>query len=384
MEYNKRILIVDDNESIHNDFRKVLVHEVNEDHADLDELEAELFGADEKEEAVTENENVVYEVDSAFQGQEALEMVDKAKKEGRPYALIFMDVRMPPGWDGIETIGRIWVKHPYLEMVLCTAYSDYTWDDIVEKLGCTDKLLFLRKPFDSVAVQQMALSLIKKFNLGEQARHYVSNLEQEVQQRTLQLQDLLHEMESKNAQLSSSNDELKHAALHDSLTGLPNRILFHDRLEQAIKHSKRNNGQFGVALLDLNNFKEINDTQGHLVGDFVLKTISERITAVLRSSDTVARLGGDEFAFVLPTVDRESPEIVAQKILDAIAEPIVDNKLTIKTAGSIGVSLYPDDGDDNDTIIGKADAAMYVAKRSGGGIATYDETTEIQNQEPAA
>jgi PleD family two-component response regulator len=296
MEYNKRILIVDDNESIHNDFRKVLVHEVNEDHADLDELEAELFGAEEKEETVTDNANVVYEVDSAFQGQEALKMVDEAEKEGKPYALVFMDVRMPPGWDGIETIGRIWIKHPYLEMVLCTAYSDYTWDDIVEKLGCTDKLLFLRKPFDSVAVQQMALSLIKKFNLGEQARHYVGNLEQEVQQRTLQLQDLLHEMEFKNAQLSSSNDELKHAALHDSLTGLPNRILFHDRLEQAIKHSKRNNGQFGVALLDLNNFKEINDTQGHLVGDFVLKTISERITAVLRSSDTVARLGGDEFA----------------------------------------------------------------------------------------
>ena len=384
MEYNKRILIVDDNESIHNDFRKVLVHEVNEDHADLDEMEAELFGAEEKDETITDNANVVYEVDSAFQGQEALKMVDKAEAEGNPYALVFMDVRMPPGWDGIETIGRIWIKHPYLEMVLCTAYSDYTWDDIVEKLGCTDKLLFLRKPFDSVAVQQMALSLIKKFNLGQQARHYVSNLEQEVQQRTLQLQDLLHEMESKNAQLSSSNDELKHAALHDSLTGLPNRILYHDRLEQAIKQSKRNNAQFGVALLDLNNFKEINDSQGHLVGDFVLKTISERITTILRSSDTVARLGGDEFAFVLPTVDRESPEIVAQKILDAIAEPIIDDKITIKTTGSIGVSLYPDHGDDNDTLVGKADAAMYVAKRNGGGMATYDESTEAQNQEPAA
>ena len=384
MEYNKRILIVDDNESIHNDFRKVLIHEINEDHADLDELEAELFGVDEKDNTATSNQSVVYEVDSAFQGQEALKMVDKAEEEGKPYALIFMDVRMPPGWDGIETIGRIWVKHPYLEMVLCTAYSDYTWDDIVERLGCTDKLLFLRKPFDSVAVQQMALSLIKKFNLGEQARNYVGNLEREVQQRTLQLQDLLHEMESKNAQLSSTNDELKHAALHDSLTGLPNRILFHDRLEQAIKLSKRNNAQFGVALLDLNNFKEINDTQGHLVGDLVLKTVSERVGKVLRSSDTVARLGGDEFAFVLPTVDRESPEIVAKKIIDAIAEPIVDDQLTIKTSGSIGVSLYPDHGTDNDTIIGKADSAMYVAKRQGGGIATYDETVESQKQEPAA
>ena len=378
MEYNKRILIVDDNESIHNDFRKVLIHEINEDHADLDELEAELFG-DESKEAVIEGESVVYEVDSAFQGQEALKMVDDANAEGRPYALIFMDVRMPPGWDGIETIGRIWVKHPYLEMVLCTAYSDYTWDDIIEKLGCTDKLLFLRKPFDSVAVQQMALSLIKKFNLGSQARYYVNNLEQEVQQRTLQLQDLLHEMESKNAQLSSSNDELKHAALHDSLTTLPNRILFHDRLEQAIKHSKRNNAKFGVALLDLNNFKEINDTQGHLVGDQVLKTISERVTSILRSSDTVARLGGDEFAFVLPTVDRESPEIVAQKILDAISEPMKIEKITINTGGSIGVALYPDHGTDNDTIVGKADTAMYVAKRNGGGMATYEDKFETDD-----
>lgn len=382
MEYNKRILIVDDNESIHNDFRKVLVHEVNEEHAGLDELEAELFGTEDGDSPNDGDATVVYEVDSAFQGQEALKMVDKAQEEGRPYALVFMDVRMPPGWDGIETIGRIWIKHPYLEMVLCTAYSDYTWDDIVERLGCTDKLLFLRKPFDSVAVQQMALSLIKKFNLGEQARHYVNNLEQEVQQRTLQLQDLLHEMESKNAQLSSSNDELKHAALHDSLTNLPNRILFHDRLEQAIKLSKRNNEQFGVALLDLDNFKEINDTQGHLVGDLVLKTVGERISSVLRSSDTVARLGGDEFAFVLPTVGRESPEVVAKKILDAIAMPIENDKNKINTTGSIGVSLYPDHGSDNDTIIGKADAAMYAAKRKGGGIATYDDS--LEDQEPAA
>lgn len=385
MEYNTRILVVDDNESIHGDFRKVLVQETSVDHAELDEMEAELFGSEPSEggSAITHENNVTYEVDSAFQGQEALKMVEKAEEEGRPYALVFMDVRMPPGWDGIETISRIWLKHPYLEMVLCTAYSDYTWDDIVEKLGCTDKLLFLRKPFDSVAVQQMALSLIKKFNLGAQARYYVKNLEHEVQQRTLQLQDLLKEMESKNAQLASSNDELKHAALHDSLTGLPNRILFHDRLEQTLKLAKRNNSQFAVALLDLNGFKEINDTQGHLVGDLVLKTVAERASNVLRASDTVARLGGDEFALVLPTVDRESPDIVARKILDAITAPIENEKSTIQVGGSIGVALYPDHGMDNDTMIGKADTAMYVAKRNGGGIYTYNED-DAQSQEPAA
>ena len=225
------ILIVDDNESIHQDFRKVLIHETNEDHAELDDLEAELFGEDDATTEAKDDEALLsYEVDSALQGQEALAMVDRAEQEGRPYSLIFMDVRMPPGWDGIETISRIWIKHPYIEMVLCTAYSDYTWDDILAKLGSSDKLLFLSKPFDAVAVQQMALSLIKKWNLGEQARHYVKNLEKEVQQRTIQLNNLLAELESKNAELASNNDQLKHAALHDSLTSLPNLILFHNRL----------------------------------------------------------------------------------------------------------------------------------------------------------
>lgn len=369
MDYNIRILIVDDNESIHDDFRKVLIQERSEEHAELDELETELFGEDKKLDA-GKNSGIQpkYELDSAFQGQEAFAMVDKAAKEGRPYALVFMDVRMPPGWDGIETISHIWLKHPYVEMVLCTAYSDYTWDDIIEKLGSTDKLLFLRKPFDAVAVQQMALSLIKKWNLGEQARSHVKNLEQEVQQRTVQLQDLLQKLETKNSELADSNDQLKHATLHDALTRLPNRILFHDRLEQAIKLAKRNKTQLAVALMDLNDFKTVNDEHGHLAGDQLLRAIAERTLGALRSSDTVARLGGDEFAFVLPTVDRQSPELVAQKIHQSVTTSIKLDSGEITIGASIGVSLYPNHGIDNDNLIGKADASMYEAKRAGGGV----------------
>jgi diguanylate cyclase (GGDEF)-like protein len=372
MDYNIRILIVDDNESIHDDFRKVLIQERSKEHAELDELEAELFGEDKKPDA-GKNSGIQpkYEFDSAFQGQEAFAMVDKAAKEGRPYALVFMDVRMPPGWDGIETISHIWLKHPYVEMVLCTAYSDYTWDDIIEKLGSTDKLLFLRKPFDAVAVQQMALSLVKKWNLGKQARNYVKNLEQEVQQRTVQLQDLLQELETKNSELVDSNDQLKHAALHDALTHLPNRILFHDRLEQAIKLAERNKTQLAVALMDLNDFKTVNDEHGHLAGDQLLKTIAKRTLGALRSSDTVARLGGDEFAFVLPTIDRQSPELVAQKIHQAVITAIELDSGEITIGASIGVALYPDHGVDNDNLIGKADASMYEAKRAGGGVCIY-------------
>lgn len=373
MDYNTRILIVDDNSSIHEDFRKVLLVEKNEDHAALDELESEIFGSDDDETSsqTQPEERVTYQVDSAFQGQEALEMVEKATAEGQPYAMIFMDVRMPPGWDGIETISHIWIKHPYTEMVLCTAYSDYTWDDIIEKLGSTDKLLFLRKPFDAVAVQQMALSLTKKWNLGNQARNYVQHLEHEVAQRTLQLQELLKELENKNAQLSQSNKELKHTALHDPLTSLPNRILFHDRLHHAIGLASRNNRKLAVAIMDLNDFKMINDQRGHQAGDKVLSEIGSRLQAVLRSSDTVARLGGDEFAFVLPEVGPEFPQVVAQKILQAL-EPVIeldDDPVHIKS--SIGVAIYPDHGSDIDALLAKADAAMYEAKRTGSGYAVH-------------
>lgn len=372
METNTRILIVDDNESIHNDFRKVLIRRKSADHRALDNLESELFGNDDTHKPNTDEEEIDYIVDSAFQGQEALAMVNKATEEDLPYALIFMDVRMPPGWDGIETISHIWKKHPYAEMVLCTAYSDYTWDDIVEKLGCTDKLLFLRKPFDSVAVQQMALSLIKKWNLGEQARYHVKHLEEEVEQRTQQLQKLLKKLETKNAELATSNDELKHATLHDSLTSLPNRILFHDRLEQTLKLAKRNGNRFAVALMDLNGFKEINDQRGHLAGDQVLQIIGERVRETLRACDTVARLSGDEFAFVLPSVNKESPELVAEKILQAIIQPIQLETGSITISGSIGIALYPEHGADNDNLIGKADTAMYKAKRNGGGICLHN------------
>jgi diguanylate cyclase (GGDEF)-like protein len=385
MTYNTRILIVDDNESIHEDFLKVLSQKKTEALAELDDLESELFGNEEAEAKPNPNnsEQPDYRVDSAYQGREALEMVEKAVAEGAPYALIFMDVRMPPGWDGIETISHIWAKHPYIEMVLCTAYSDYTWDDILEKLGSTDRLLFLRKPFDAVAVQQMALSLTKKWNLGEQARNYVSTLEHEVEERTKQLQELLKKLESQNAELSVSNDELKHAALHDPLTELPNRILFHDRLHHAIELAHRNKQDFAVALMDLNDFKGINDVHGHLAGDKVLRAVAQRSRSALRASDTVARLGGDEFAFILPTVGAESPVTVAGKILATLDEPIdIGSSAIFRTNASIGVALYPGHGIDTDHLLAMADTAMYKAKRSGGGVHVYDgemeTTTDVE------
>lgn len=172
-EENKRILIVDDNQAIHDDFIKILQNRPITSSVELDDLEDALFGEDTGDSSARDSRNDAsdYHMDHAYQGNEAYEMVRKADQEGNPYALIFMDVRMPPGWDGVVTIDKIWQEFPHIEIVICTAFSDYSWDDIVQKLGPTDKLLFLKKPFDSIAVKQMALALTKKWNLMAHARN---------------------------------------------------------------------------------------------------------------------------------------------------------------------------------------------------------------------
>jgi diguanylate cyclase (GGDEF)-like protein len=125
--------------------------------------------------------------------------------------------------------------------------------------------------------------------------------------------------------------------------------------------------------MDLNGFKEINDQYGHLAGDKVLQVVSQRIRATLRASDTVARLGGDEFAFVLPTVDGDVPELVAKKIIATLDEAIDVDNGPLKISGSIGIALYPGHAIDNDGLFAKADAAMYEAKRTGGGVCVHQD-----------
>ncbi len=201
VEISNRILIVDDNQSLHRDYLAILSPEKSEAMGDLASLEDDLFGQPASDDLVTDSGEQIYEVDSAYQGIEAVEMVRQAADEGRPYAVIFMDVRMPPGIDGIESIIRIWREFPYIEMVICTAYSDYSWNEIVAKLGSTDKLLFLKKPFVSIVVKQMAQSLVTKWNLGEQSRRYTEKLEIEVNHRTKRIQDMLDRLHQKNEEL---------------------------------------------------------------------------------------------------------------------------------------------------------------------------------------
>ncbi len=152
---NRRILVIDDNADIHEDFRKVLLKK-SPTGSKLDEQAAVLFGK-----KPIRPQRPSFEIDFAFQGQEGLSLIEKSLQEGRPYAMAFVDVRMPPGWDGVETTAQIWQKYPDLQVVICTAYSDYSWEEMIDKLGYSDRLVVLKKPFDSIEVLQLACSLLK-------------------------------------------------------------------------------------------------------------------------------------------------------------------------------------------------------------------------------
>jgi two-component system sensor histidine kinase/response regulator len=193
---NRRILIIDDNRSIHDDIRKILAPP---DAAmdDLADAEASLFGSTKARPEAPE-----FQIDSAFQGQEGLELIEKALEEGRPYAMAFVDVRMPPGWDGVETTAHIWQKYPDLQVVICTAYSDYSWEEMLNKLGYSDRLVILKKPFDSIEVLQLAVSMSEKWRLYQQAKLRLADLERMVHDRTSVL-------EKTNTELSTANDMLK-------------------------------------------------------------------------------------------------------------------------------------------------------------------------------
>ncbi|WP_374792402.1 CHASE2 domain-containing protein [Aerosakkonema funiforme] len=169
-----------------------------------------------------------------------------------------------------------------------------------------------------------------------------------------------------NTELKLSQDRLRHLAYHDSLTGLPNRKLFYEQLSQSLEWAAQNERLLALLFLDLDGFKQINDTQGHDMGDLLLQGVADRLTNCLRSSDTVSRLGGDEFTVILPIIKSVSDvTIVADKIIDAITQPFVLNGQTINVTISIGISLFPLNGDDMNTLIKNADAAMYRAKQQG-------------------
>jgi diguanylate cyclase (GGDEF)-like protein len=174
-------------------------------------------------------------------------------------------------------------------------------------------------------------------------------------------------------------NEIEHQALHDGLTGLPNRRLFRDRVEQALARARRGENEVAVLLIDLDRFKEVNDTLGHGAGDVVLQEVGLRLRSVLRETDTLARLGGDEFGVVAPLERREDTGKIVDRISRALDKPVVLDSLSVDVGGTAGVALFPDDGEDMDTLLKHADVAMYTAKETGAGHSYYAAEYDVND-----
>ncbi len=198
---HQRILIIDDNRAIHDDFRKIFQTSSAGERA-LSEAGAALF--DEPMEDAGRRE---FEIHSAYQGEDGLARVQQARDENHPYAMAFVDVRMPPGLDGIETTNRIWRIDPEIQIVICTAYSDYSWDEIATRLPKSDQLLILKKPFDTVEALQLVHSLTEKWRLQKAAKFNLNFLQMNVGARTRVLEAENAKLQAEVKRLTEDRDE---------------------------------------------------------------------------------------------------------------------------------------------------------------------------------
>jgi diguanylate cyclase (GGDEF)-like protein len=274
-------------------------------------------------------------------------------------------MRMPPGWDGVETIRELWKVDPQLQIVICTAHSDYSWDDLLGQVGAEDRLLVLKKPFDNIEVAQLASALTTKWDLTRQAELKVSRLEDAVQERT-------QELEIANKELEALVGEVTQLATHDALTGLPNRLLFADRASQVLAVARREGSRPAVLMLDLDRFKEVNDTLGHQCGDVLLTRVAERLSRVLRPGDTVARFGGDEFAIVLSDGGSDAGTEVARRIAQTLEAPFSLNDSAVGIEASVGIAAVVSETQPSlEELLRQADIAMYKAKADRSGFAHF-------------
>ena len=320
-QHNLRVLVVDDNLAIHEDFRKILQAKAGDE--SVDQVRVELFDDPPPLQALER-----FELDHANQGQDALTLVQLAREEGRPYAVAFVDMRMPPGWDGLETIEHIWKVDAGIQVVICTAYSDQPWDEITKRIGRDDKLLILQKPFISIEVSQLATALCRKWDLAHEVVGQLDELSRLVDERTAELQSAneqltqsngalvqtVADLETAQAEILRQNGELERLASRDPLTGCLNRRAFYEQFEKALAENREHATDLCVLMVDIDHFKRINDQFGHAVGDQAIQAVVSCLSVGLRLTDTLGRYGGEEFCLMFPRTTLADAQNMAERL----------------------------------------------------------------------
>lgn len=258
-ELNRRILVIDDTPTIHEDFQKILGAQRSKTKDTLRDAKSAFFGT---APSAPTSEEETFQIDSAYQGEEGYRRVVQAIEETSPYAMAFVDVRMPPGWDGVQTIKEMWKVDPELQIVICTAYSDYSWSQTIAELGQTDRLLILKKPFDSAEIRQLAAAMTEKWNARRRERELIESLrEAEAQARAY-----ASSLETMNQALMSAQATSEKAAtrkseflvqlsarVHENLTELLGDVDAHARPEtETALESSRDIVRMLDQVLDLN------------------------------------------------------------------------------------------------------------------------------------
>lgn len=372
---NRRVLVVDDNTSIHHDFRRILQSEMEWEI--LEGARSALFG-----ESFPVPSHEPFEVDCVDQGQAALSAMETARSENRPYALAFVDMRMPPGWDGLETIEHLWQADARLQIVICTAYSDQPWDEIRARIGRTDKLLILQKPFNGIEALQLATALCRKWDLANEAVGQLHELSRLVDERTMELQRANQQLTEINgalmrtvanlevaqAEILRQNGELEGLASRDPLTGCLNRRAFYALFEKAFDESREQARELCCLMVDIDNFKRVNDQFGHAVGDQAIQAVANCLSAGLRLADTVGRYGGEEFCLMFPrTTWAEATDLAERLRIRVGIEAGSRMRMAVGLAltVSIGVSSSAFGARTPLELIDQADKALYAAKEGG-------------------
>ena len=293
-----------------------------------------------------------YKILRAKSGKEGLALL--AQNE----AGVIVSAQRMPEMTGVEFLTQVRELYPHTVRIVLSGYADL--DSVTDAINRGAVYKFLTKPWDN----EMLCA-----NVYEAFRHYELILEKE--RLVLDIQsanDLLAQVNLEfAASLEQKNKQIERIVHYDPLTNLPNRLLFLDRLDQELAHAQRDDRLVAVMLVDLDRFKQVNDSFGHPIGDQLLQAVARRLESHARAGDTVARMGGDEFGFVLTGMKRaHDAGDAAQKILDAFAcDPISISDSEIFVAASIGISIYPLDGVNTTTLIKNTDAALYYAKSEG-------------------